>query len=191
MRDYLQLGLKLLIIALVGGLALGATNAVTEGPIAQQEIAEADAARFTVLPAAESFEKLAFEPGGEYAGIDEVYAGTSGGKTAGYTVKLTVKGFGGDMALTVGVNTDASISGVKVGTHSETPGLGAKSQDESFTAQFNGKPAPLSVVKGKASAGSDIAAITGATITTAAVTDGCNLAVRFVQEQGFLQGGDK
>jgi Na+-translocating ferredoxin:NAD+ oxidoreductase RnfG subunit len=52
------LGLKLFAIAAVAGLALGATNALTEGPIHEQEIVAADAARREVLPGADSFTEL-------------------------------------------------------------------------------------------------------------------------------------
>ena len=73
MRDILRLGLKLLIISAVGGLALGLTNAVTEGPIQEQQVAAADEARKQVLPGAETFEAL--EPA---EGLDETYAGRDG-----------------------------------------------------------------------------------------------------------------
>ena len=73
MRDILRLGLKLLIISAVGGLALGLTNAVTEGPIAAQQVAAADEARKQVLPGAETFEAL-----DAVEGLDEAHAGRDG-----------------------------------------------------------------------------------------------------------------
>lgn len=185
MRDYLYLGLRLFIIALVGGLSLGATNAVTKGPIAEQNAAAANAARSYVLPIADTYERVEVSPEGEYASIKEVYAGTKDGARVGVTVKLVTKGFGGDMELTVGVAADGSITGIRVGTHSETPGLGAKAQDDAFAAQYVAKLAPLAVVKG-AAGDAEISAITGATITSVAVTDAANLAAKFASEQGLL-----
>ncbi len=187
MRDYLHLGLRLFLIAIIGGLALGGTNAITKDRIAEQNQAEAIAARSYVLPQAAVFEQAAITPEGEYASIQEVFIGVGqDGNKAGATVKLTTSGFGGGMELTVGVGADGSITGVRVGTHSETPGLGAKAQDDAFASQYAGKLAPLTVVKGD-SGEVEISAITGATITSEAVTDGANLAARFVAEMGLLQ----
>ncbi len=187
MRDYLHLGLRLFIIAIIGGLALGATNAITKDSIEAQNQAEATAARAYVLPEADFYEKLDIAPEGEFASIEEVYEGlVKPFDRVGVTVKLTTSGFGGGIELTVGVDMEGSITGVRVGTHSETPGLGAKAQDDAFTAQYMGKLAPLTVIKGD-SGDTEISAITGATITSEAVTNGANLAARFVMEQGLLQ----
>ncbi len=188
MRDYLHLGLRLFIIAIIGGLALGATNAITKDRIAEQNQAEAIAARSFVLPLAAVFQQAAVESEGEYASIQEVFIGVGqDGENVGATVKLETSGFGGSMELTVGVGADGAIQGVRVGTHSETPGLGAKAQDDAFANDFEGKLAPLTVVKGDSGA-TEISAITGATITSEAVASGANLAARFVMEQGLLEG---
>ncbi len=187
MRDYLRLGLKLFVIALVGGLALGGTNAITKDRIEEQNRAEAIAARSQVLPSAAVFEQITIAPEGEYASIQEAYAGLGqDGAKAGVTIKLETGGFGGSMELTVGVGPDGAITGVRVGTHSETPGLGAKAQDDAFTDQYKAKLAPLTVVKGD-SGESEISAITGATITSDAVTNAANLAARFAVETGRLE----
>ena len=88
----------------------------------------------------------------------------SSGETA------TVKGFAGDIDVTVVLNDDGTIKSVTVGgaNFNETPGLGAKAQDEAFTAQFVGKRAPLKYGEG-------VDAIAGATITSNAVLEAINL----------------
>ena len=78
----------------------------------------------------------------------------------------------------VGIKSDGTIVGINIGNMSETPGLGAKSKEESFYGQYVQKPATeLSVVKGGAAGETEIQAISGATITSDAVTNGVNTAV--------------
>ncbi|QEZ70874.1 FMN-binding protein (plasmid) [Paraclostridium bifermentans] len=117
--------------------------------------------------------------------IEEVYQGTKGGEVVGYTIKTTPKGYGGKVEVMVGISNDGKISGVKIGNHSETPGLGSKSADPSFKDQYNGKSTktPLNIVKGNASNENDIVAISGATITSKAVTAGVNAAMDVYEQK--------
>lgn len=165
MRDILKLGFKLFIIAAVAGLALGFTNAITEGPIEEQRIAEANAARVAVLPMAKDFTEMDAPDG-----LDEVYVGKDGEATVGLTGKITVTGFGGPIEVTVGVDSEGAISGVKIGgsDFKETAGLGARAKEPWFAEQFAGKSLPVSLKKD----GGEIDAITSATITSNAVTSG-------------------
>ena len=85
--------------------------------------------------------------------------------------------------LIVGINADGTVAGAKVTSHAETPGLGAKSQaDPNWITQFAGQTADgqLKVAKD----GGTINAITGATITSRAVTDGVNTAAAYVATLG-------
>ena len=153
MRDIVKLGLKLFLIAAIAGLALGATNAITAGPIEEQRIAEANAARVFVLPEAAEFTEMDAADG-----LDEIYlAKDASGNPAGLTGKITVTGFGGPIEITVGVGADGAITGVKVGgsDFAETAGLGAHTKDPSFAAQFTGKTSPIALKKN----GGDIDAV--------------------------------
>ena len=85
MREIAKLGAKLLLISAVAGLLLGATNAVTAGPIQAQSVAAANAARQSVLPSAASFERAAEIP----EGIDEIHLGYDASKAPTYLVLLT------------------------------------------------------------------------------------------------------
>lgn len=171
MRDILKIALRLLVIMLVAGLCLGATYAVTKDPIAAQQLAQAEAARKAVLPDAASFEEVQLTDPGSitacYRGID------ASGSPCGYAFSVDAKGFGGTVGLTVGV-ADGTITGVRVGSHAETPGLGAKAADEAFYGQFTGKSGQLNVTKTGATSDQDINAITAATITSKAVTGAVN-----------------
>ncbi len=130
---------RLALIALVAGLFLGGTYYITKEPIAEQERMQAQQARQEVLPAAQDFEKLDFQ---KTDTIEEIYAGKANGETVGYTVKLISKGYGGDIVMTVGVNGEG-ITGVKINSHSETPGLGAKADAPGFMNQTWAGPPTL------------------------------------------------
>ena len=102
------------------------------------------------------------------------------GETVGYCMEVLPSGFGGTLTVVVGINTDGTVAGAKVTSHAETPGLGAKAQaDPTWIPQFAGKPADGSLAVTKD--GSDIVPITGATITSRAVTKAVNTAASYVQ----------
>lgn len=169
MHEIWKLSCKLLLIAAVAGLALGTTNAVTADPIAAQSALEADRARRAVLPGAASFEEAAAD------GLDEAFLGLdAAGGIVGATGKVTVQGYGGEIEVTVGVDTAGTITGVSVGgvNFKETAGLGAKTKDAAFTSQFAGKAAPVALQKD----GGEIDAVTAATISSTAVTNAVNQA---------------
>ena len=162
----------LTLITLVAAALLALTGYVTAGPIAAAAQNAADAARKAVLTAADTFEELPHD-----ATVDSLYRGLAGGETAGYTVTVTVSGFGGPIEVTVGMDAQGAITGLNVGgsQFAETAGLGTKAKEPAFTDQFIGKTAPVTL-------GADVDAISGATITSTAVTKGVNLAAAAVAE---------
>lgn len=171
MRSILNLGLKLFIISAVAGLALGATNAITAEPIRQQEILAANAARMAVLPAAATFEETATE--GAMLGKD------ASGNVVGATASVVVQGFGGKIEVTVGMDDAGEITGVSIGgsEFSETAGLGARTKEAWFGEQYVGGEAPFALKKN----GGSIDAVTSATISSTAVTDGVNQAAELLK----------
>ena len=160
----------LTVITLVAAFLLAMTNGVTVDPIAKAASDAADAARRAVLPQAETFETVTHD-----AKVDSLFRGLKGGETAGYTATVTVAGYGGPVEITAGFDTEGKITGLNVGgsKFSETAGLGAKAKEPAFTGQFVGLKAPLTLKK-------DVDAISGATITSTAVTKGVNLAAAAV-----------
>ncbi|MGL5328261.1 MAG: RnfABCDGE type electron transport complex subunit G [Peptostreptococcaceae bacterium] len=179
MNNIVKLGLNLFAICAVAALALGATNQITAPVIEERNIQANNESRQIVLPLANEFTEVSSS---EYENIDnlvaEVYKGTNGSEEVGYTVKVLPKGYGGEMELIVGISKEGTVSGISIGNMMETPGLGAKAKEPAFTEQFNGKPATnLTVVKGGASGDNEISAISGATITSDAVTVGVNIAI--------------
>ncbi|MFO7295784.1 MAG: RnfABCDGE type electron transport complex subunit G [Clostridia bacterium] len=181
MSEGVKLSIKLFIITAVAALALGITYAVTEEPIRiQNELASLET-RKAVLPGAEEFVQIDLsEYKGQYPNVVEAYQGKSGSDTVGYVFKVISKGYGGDVELFVGINSkEDRIENVSIVSHNETPGLGAKAAGSDFLSQYSGKPAgsPLAVVRGSATKDTEVQAITGATISSKAVTEGVNSAL--------------
>lgn len=179
MREIIKVALRLVVIMLIAGLCLGAAYTVTKDPIAQQKAKQAEASRKAVLESASSFEAVELSDSGN---ITECFRGLdASGAACGYAVTVNAKGFGGNIVLTVGVS-DGAVTGVRVTSHSETPGLGAKAAEEPFYSQFTGKSGSLTVNKNGAANDSEVSAITAATITSQAVTSGVNEVLAFAAE---------
>ena len=188
-KDILVPTISLLVICLVATALLALVNNVTKDKIAKQvEISEA-AARIQVLPDAKEFEEVDMD--GDkvtdyYEGID------ANGETVGYVFNTIgeAKGYGGDVAVTVGIDTEGVITGIVPGDISnETPGLGQNAGKASWQAQFVGESGDLTVVKSDKAAQENtsdgkINALTSATITSKAVTSSVNVALDMFEEIG-------
>ena len=180
MRELSVMVLKLFVITLIAGVILGGAYVLTKQPIKDQQLKAATAAREAVFSGAE-FEALDTDGmDREPLGIIAAYNATVDGKLEGYVVEMVVVGYGGDIGLTVGIDLDGKINGISIGSHMETPGLGAKTADESFYSQFVDKTSNIHVVKSNPS-DDEIEALTGATITSDAVTLGAQIAIDFVE----------
>lgn len=165
-------GMLLLISAVVAGL-LGLVNHITADRISALNAKKAAQSMEQVLPA-DSYTEIA------YAGTDANVARVYEAAGAGYVIEVTPPGFGGVIDMMVGVSTDGTVTGVSIISMSETSGLGANAAKESFRSQFAGKSGGLAVSKD----GGEIDALTGATITSRAVTGGVNSAVAAAAELG-------
>ena len=127
-----------LICVIMSGL-LAFTNGVTEPIIEEAERRANEEARLEVLPNADSF--LRVEIADLPSSVTEVYQAENG---VGYTFSIVAEGYGGKntLKMTVGIDGEGKITGTKVLSQSETPGLGAKIvSDANFYGQFPGKDA--------------------------------------------------
>jgi electron transport complex protein RnfG len=168
MKYILKLALILLLItAVVAGL-LGFVNDLTKDKIAENTAKKANAAMQAVLPS-DSYEKLEVSE----EGISEVYKSEKG-----FVVRLNANGFGGAIDMMVGIDLNGAVTGVSVISHSETASLGAECTRADWRAQFVGTSGSLKVSKD----GGTVDALTGATVTSRAVTEAVNRAVEFVKE---------
>ncbi|MCT4508343.1 MAG: RnfABCDGE type electron transport complex subunit G [Tepidibacter sp.] len=181
MKEILKLGVILLIITSISAVVLGFTNEVTLPAIQEQNEIANTKARNDVLKAKE-FKLVEKEV--ESTMLKEIYQGLNGSEVVGYTIKTAPKGYAGEVEVMVGIGTDGTVHGISIGNHAETPGLGAKAADEPFKSQYKGKGIDknLEVIKNPGPKENEIVSIAGATITSKAVTDGVNEAIRIYNE---------
>ena len=110
-----------------------------------------------------------------------VYEDKTDGQLAGWVAKTAGQGYADKIEMLIGFDPQVDkITGIFVLDQKETPGLGNKIVTDEWRGQFVSKATdqPLAAVKGKAKAGNEIDAITGATISSKAVTDIINTAVK-------------
>lgn len=181
-KDMFKLGLNLLIISAVAALLLALTNSVTASTIAQRNEQANAEARKLVLESAQDFEQVKDAKTDNSKGVEvsEIYeAKDASGNTVGYTLKVLPSGYGGTIELMVGIDSvKGQVSGINVVSNSETAGLGAKATNPEFSDQYKGKPLEeLSVLKNGTPGDTEIKAISGATITSTAVTNGVDAAI--------------
>lgn len=188
--------LVLLIVSVIAVALLATVNQFTRGPIAQAEIDARAAAYKVVYPSAENFaeiedtEKLIEQSadvlakaGLEGCKINDVLAVTDkAGKTVGYVISSTSpSGYGGDVQVAIGISA-GKLTGFDVIDHKETPGFGAKCEEDTFKSQFAGKAAKtLAFTKSGAKSDTEFDAVSGATITSNAIQDALNAAITFYQ----------
>lgn len=203
MKKIVKNTLALTLITVVLGLVLGLVHEITLEPIAAQERRKQQEAYAEVLPDAESFEELDLSSDGlsekfaeviSEAGlteetVDGVAEGLDGsGALTGYVFTVTTgEGYGGDIQFTLGLSADGTIRGISFLSIEETAGLGMRADTDDFKQQFTGIQAEsIAYTKTGASADNEIDAISGATVTTNAVTNGVNagLAAYRVLEEG-------
>lgn len=185
--------LVLTCITLAAGLLLGIVYQVTRDPIRRNELqknlesyqkAFSDAKSIDttdeLLKKVEARQNELNTNGSVYGNIilnEILIAKGEGGEQIGYVISVTTHdGYGGDITLSVGIDSNDKITGMEITSMNESPGLGSKANDEPFKSQYSGKNASeFKVVKG-ASGENEIDAITGATITSNAVTNAVNEA---------------
>ena len=178
MKENIRLGLILLLITGVAAFLLGGAFEITKAPIAASIEADKQATMKEILPTADKFEKADVKISDK---VSEVNAGMKGTEIAGYAIKVAPKGYAGPVEIMVGLSTDGKVTGIKILSHTETPGLGANAPEPKFSDQYKNKPTKgkLEVVKTVPSKDNQIQALTGATITSKAVTLGVNDAIDF------------
>lgn len=166
----------LTVITLIAGIALGFVYEITKDPIAKaQEAAKQEACR-EVFPDAETFE--AVDP--ENDTVDEVYLAMKGSEELGYVITVTNKeGYGGDIQVSVGITNEGVVNGIAILTINETAGLGMNATDPAFYGQYAGKQTTSFYVDKDGGTGEEINAISGATITSRAVTEAVNTALDY------------
>lgn len=193
----IELTVKLFVTCLVVAGLLGGVNAITKDRIAAinwentQEAMTAVAAdpenttfNETPLENSQAMIDAASSAGGT---LGAIYEAQVNGETAGYAVTVSASGSQGTIEMMVGVDAEGAVTGVSVVSHSETSGIGTKIIGNEPTAsgvgvldQFVGR----SAADGTLSVGSNVDAITGATVTTRGITTGVNAALAAIGAMG-------
>ena len=181
MKGIVKDAVILFVITLIAGVCLGAVHEITLEPIAQAQLAANTATYQEVYPDAASFavneeltgaiETSAEEIAGQGYGsvtVDSVQeALDASGSVIGYLITSTsTEGYGGSIQVAVGITNEGSLTGIGFLSISETAGLGMNA---------------FEVTKTGATADNQINAISGATVTSRAVTGAVNAAVYFYQ----------
>ena len=170
----------LFAICVVCSSLLAGVYALTKEPIDAAAKAKNEAAIKEVLPA--SAVTIEEERTVDFEGASYAYnlAYDEQGNTVGCAINVAPVGFGGPIAIKVGFDVNGVIWNTKVLSQAETPGLGAKCVEPSFSDQFKGfDPAKKNLAVKKD--GGDVDAITASTITSRAYADGLALAVKVFQ----------
>lgn len=174
-RDIAVPCVTLTVICVIIALLLAGTNALTAPKIAQLQLQTQAESRRMVLPEAETFSA---EQTLTLHGTDYTYCEGTGadGSRVGYVFTTSAKGYGGDVVVMSGVRSDGTVAGVQTLELNETAGLGMKAAESGFLEQYQGKSSGIGVAKNNPG-GNEIQALTGATITSRAVTDSVNTAL--------------
>lgn len=187
---------------LVLGLILGVVNEVTKEPIAKVNYEAEQESYRNVFKDADSFEAMEDFDAEKAADIiakseytaDEILAVNKAldksGEVLGYVISVTShEGSQADITLSVGIQMDGTLNGYSVTAINETPGLGALVQEEPFYSQFENKAEEsYTVVKSAPTADNEIESVTGATISSRAVTNAVNASLVYFRTA--LQGGN-
>ena len=185
--------LILTAFTLVIGVILGAVYGITKTPIDKANEQTKKEAYQAVFKDADAFnekeydadeaDKLVADAGYDDTIDDVEEAVDKDGNALGYVITVTAKdGRQGSITFSVGIQNDGTVNGYSITDISETPGLGMKAEEEDFYSQFqNKKVDQFTVVKQKPSSDDQIEAITGSTITSKAMANGCNAAIYYFQ----------
>lgn len=104
----------------------------------------------------------------QYTFEDDIYTIYSDGAEVGYAFLAVGKGYGGDIDILVGLEDETTVKGITIISHTETPGLGSRIAESSFTDRFAGLNIADVALRQE---GGQIDAITGSTISSRAVID--------------------
>jgi electron transport complex protein RnfG len=185
----IKLTVTLFVTCLIVAGLLGGVNAITADKIAdinwantvtamKEVVADPDNTEFSdAMDLTDEMTAAASAAGGT---LDSVYEAQAGGEKAGYAIKVITSGSQGNIEMMVGVDAEGVVTGVSIVSNSETSGIGSKVMSNQPTAagvgvldQFEGK----SAADGTLAVGSNVDAISGATVSSKGVTAGVNAAL--------------
>lgn len=179
MNDILKITINLTVICALAGVILAAVWAETDPVKIAKEAQERELALKELMPSAEKI--LPIKDIVIADKDNKVYEATVGGQAIGYVVSSSARGYSSYIQLLVAVDPEYKVTGIEVMGLGETPGLGDRVLEDWFKDQFKGKGVDNLVVV-KHETDTDIQAISGATISSRAVTKGVKDAVEKLRE---------
>ena len=179
MNKILKLALVLLAVSAIVAGVLGIINELTYPVIDAQKQAKTAEAFASVLKA-DRFDEVEFD-NPDFPTVLTVHKAEG----VGYVVTSKFSGAQGNITLAVGVDNDYKCTGISVIEHSETAGLGANAASTgevgvNFRKQFVGQDESIAL----SNAGGSIDALTGATITSRAITEAVATSIQAVKTLG-------
>lgn len=179
MKETFKLAITLFLITSVAAGVLAFSNNMTAPIIAEREKQEAFGALFNIFPDADDFIEIDAEKLEEIKStnstVNEVLEAKFSDETIGYAFKVASGGYGGDINIIVGINTDNTIAGISIGSHGETPNIGDQIEQPSFTDSYIGKTTTEKLVAvSSPSAENEVMLISGATVSSFGVLTGVN-----------------
>lgn len=180
MKENLKLGAILLVITSIAGLLLGFANDFTKEAILENSKINKEDLR-VIMPEATGIVDSSLET---TEAISEIYTAVKGEEEIGYVFKVTTKGFHGSVDLVVAVSNEDKVTGIKVLAHSETPGLGARIEEEGFRGSFSGLNgmSSINIVKMVPSKENEVQGISGASVSSKAVCTAVNDVLKYYVE---------
>lgn len=166
LKYYLRISSILLIISTFVALLLATVNYITEDKIEENRMLALKTAINEIFAGADEPQEV----NGTYnitVPVSKLYYIKKDGELIGYCACVMPKGFGGNIEMIVGIDLNGVVSGIKIISHNETPGLGSRAVTDEYLNNYKNK-------KNKLSLGADIDAVAGATITSKAVLSGVN-----------------
>ena len=192
----IKLTVTLLITCVVVAGLLGGVNAITKDKIAEINwnktveamkavVADPEATTFSdALPNTPEMEAACLAGG---ATLQSVYEVQVDGAPAGYAIKVSATGSQGAIEMMVGVDGEGVVTGVSIVKHSETSGIGTKVAENEpnkagvgMLSQFEG----MSAADGTLAVGTNVDAVSGATVSSRGVTAGVNAALAVAAVMG-------
>ena len=189
-KDILKITLNLVVIYTIGGIILAAVYAWTSPIMFKNAVIEKEQALKKLMPEADKIEKM-----GDWSIHEkhsEYFAAKKGDNIIGYIVQSFGKGYSSYINTLISVDKDFKVQSINILGHAETPGLGDEIEMDSFKNQFKGKDVEhLTVLK--ADTTEYIQAISGATISSRAVTEdavrsGVDFLIKTIKEGGSEHG---
>jgi Na+-translocating ferredoxin:NAD+ oxidoreductase subunit G len=182
MKDMIKVTLSLVVIFIAAGLIMGLTYMQTSPVRFIAEKKEHEEALKLMAPEATD----PIHTAGTWTihgKPSKYYDATSGGRTVAYIADTSGKGYSSFIQMMVSLDTDLKVKDVNILHHGETPGLGDQVEDRKlFLDQFKGKSLQqLVLIKGETK--ENIQAITGATISSRAVTNGVKDATKMLVDK--------